>query len=121
MSSMEYHYGKLRPVDKSENETFEEFAKRVCDDRGISLKDIKKWTYSSFMEFILTELGFVYNGSNNTLYEIYDHSIMDDEDFIFREIGPKNYEFIGAFYNGGTCLSEVLEDCIVNHLKDKNE
>lgn len=116
---MEYHYGKLKPVDKLENETFEEFAERICKEKNIDIDYVKSSGYDSFLEYILVELEYVYNGSCNVLYEIYDHQSLEDEYFMFKEIGSNNFEFGGGFYNGGTCLTEVLEDCITNHLKEK--
>lgn len=118
MSKIEYHHGKLRPADKSENETFEEFAKRICNDRGITKEIVNLYGCSSFMEYILSELEFVYNGVNNTLYEIYDHETIDEEDFIFQKIDSNSFEFMGGLYNGTSYLSEVLEGCLKDYKDD---
>lgn len=54
-----------------------------------------------------------YNEKNGELWESYNVRSLDNEYFceMINE-GADTYTFVTQFYNGGTCLSEILEEKI---------
>lgn len=94
MSQTELHIGKLRKVELEQNQSLEDFYKEKLKNIGID-------------EFY--EKYFVIN---NVIWEIFDHEEKDDSDDIY-ELKPNEdgtLSFIMKFYNGGTCLSECIEE-----------
>ena len=62
-------------------------------------------------EYIRDELYDNYILINNALFKIEDLELDEDEDLnIFEKVNDHTYTYLNSFYNGGTCLSELLED-----------
>jgi hypothetical protein len=111
MSRTEHIKGKIRRLPLSEGETVETQAKDLLDKYypDVELDDPESYKYShqlmdeGYNRFVIT---------NNFIYEIIESVEMDDDgDFI--ELGQNDdgtINFHTQFYNGGTCLSEVLVD-----------
>lgn len=99
MSQTELHIGKLRKVELEQNQSLEDFYKEKLKNIGIT--ELRK---DEFYEkyFVI----------NNVIWEIFDHEEKDDSDDIY-ELKPNpdgTLSFIMKFYNGGTCLSECIEE-----------
>ena len=110
MSQNEFHTGRLVPADLG-GKTIEEFAEKICREAGIS-------EISSYHDSWLDELK--YEGAyekyfivEDVIYEMVDHSEADDEYFVhLRRNEDGSISFSAQFYNGGTCLSEIIEESI---------
>ena len=116
MSEMERHIGKIGKVDLG-NYTIEEWCKKKCKYIGIGLDEC----YKSYKEALLTEpYPSIVIEVDGTLWEI----IEDNEEENTEDISiltPNNdgtYSYIMQFYNGGTYLSEMLENGIKNIKED---
>ena len=106
MSYTETHVGKLRKVETGPN--IEDWCQAYCHTEGYHELESyhENWT-EQFREhfydkFLVTE---------NTVYEIFDHIETDDGSIYHMQENPDGtYTFVMQFYNGGTCLSECLEE-----------
>jgi len=107
MSQTELHFGKLRKVELKENKTTDEFFKEKLLEKGIH--DLNNSSLDNAFKDNFYEKYFIIN---NVIWEVFDHIEKDASDDIY-EI-TKNTDgtlsFIMKFYNGGTCLSECIEE-----------
>lgn len=122
MSEVELHTGILREVDT----------------RGLTVSDwIKRWVnnhldnnYEGYYSRHRNDPDFDYKGAFYTftwhnpyiitrdkIFKVYDH--LQESDFIcnISKLPNGDYTYTAQFYNGGTCLTEVLE----NELKSIKE
>lgn len=92
MSDYEHHRGKLKKVLPNEGETFEQMLVRL------NVED----EYETYVEV------------DEELYEIYDHEEQGYEADQFCHLSKNDGEltFVTRFYNGGTCLTEMIADSI---------
>lgn len=118
MSDYETIKGKIRKIDL-QGMSVEEYAKRIIEEKGLASKvaqgpyfyetnlDFLKW-YDDWEEGQYTTIG-------DDLYLIYDTCDLDSFDNYINmtSIADDTYEFYTSFYNGGTCLTEILEDEII--------
>lgn len=111
MSDYESHTGKLRKVEPKENETFEQLCKRLWIENGKPEDEYREGgLFGEFYEKYI-------NDNDETVWEIFDHEDLGDADDMFCRISDNKdgtYSFHTRFYNGGTCLSEMIEDEIGN-------
>jgi hypothetical protein len=117
MSEVETHYGKLRKVVIGEKYTIEQWCEEKCKEEGITKLETY---YHSWLENFIDEFHEKYFIINKEeVWEVIEHIEADDSDIdimIPNEDGT--ITFIQQFYNGGTCLSEVIEEGIIK-LKNK--
>jgi hypothetical protein len=115
MSQTEFHTGKLYPVKIKNN--LEETCRAIASRHNIELgEDWQEDFRDVFNEYEykrkkVTEEYFIHG---EKLYRVIDHEKSDDnEDFmkLSREDNG-SISFIGQFYNGGTCFSEMLEEAL---------
>ena len=115
MSRTEFHTGKLYPVkiETSLEETCRSIAKRF--DIELS-EDWKEDFMDSFDEYTnkrrsQPEEYFIHG---EKLYRVIDHIESEDEEYFMRlsRNSDGSLQFIGQFYNGGTCFSEMLEEAL---------
>ena len=107
MSDTEYHVGKLRKIT-CEGETLEEKCKTIALANNEPLGKFQ----TSYIEVVKYELFDKYYVNGDDVYEFFDHIKKDDwEDISELNVnGDGTHSFIMKFYNGGTCLSEKLDD-----------
>lgn len=109
MSYTETHFGKLRKVELKEGQTVEEWCQEKCNENGkIELPSyFKNWV--EVLKYGPNSQKYFFNGDE--IWEVFDHIESEDGDIYFMQ---KNEDgtmtFIMQFYNGGTCLSECIED-----------
>lgn len=115
MSDYETIKGKIRKIDL-QGLSVEECAKRIVKEKGLE-SEVGQGPY-----FYETNLEFLkwyddweegqYVSIDDELYLIYDTcDLGSSSDFInMTHIADDTYEFLTSFYNGGTCLSEMIED-----------
>ena len=119
MSYTETHVGKLRKVDL-EGLTLEQWSEKKCREKG----DIELSSYYDDWREQFIDTGNNYRKYfivNDEIYEAFDHIEGNDGNDIDILI-PNNdgtYNFVMQFYNGGTCLSEMIEDAIKRVNKSK--
>lgn len=109
MSSTEYHFGKVRILENPDNLSIEERFKEICLARNILEPDEGTWKDTFFCTTGEWESYIVVK---DRIFEVFDHHSTNDYDdlFILSENPDGSHTFVTNFYNGGTCLSEVLEE-----------
>lgn len=109
MSDYKAYTGKLKKIEfLNDNETLEELQYRAYLDFGGKGKYYKNILFEDFYDdFLIIE---------NNLYKIMDLNETDPYDnyCIINKNEDSTFSFSTRFYNGGTCLSEMLEDTIKN-------
>ena len=107
MSYTETHFGKLRKVEL--NSSIEEWCKEKCNENGII-------ELSSYYDNWEEEFSESFEGNffivDDEVWEIFDH-IKESEGDDINIILPNEdgtLTFVQQFYNGGTCLSEMIEE-----------
>jgi hypothetical protein len=112
MSQIEIHVGKLKKVELGE-QTIEQFCYEKF--RETDKDDLPK-AYDSFEEWLLSEYYDEFIKANGVLYEILNHKGFDEGDDINQYFPQPDgtIDFVTMFYNGGTCLSEMLEEGLDN-------
>lgn len=110
MSNTEFHFGKIRKVNL-EGKTKEEFFQEKCQELGINELKAKTW----YETLGWTDEYENYYLSREDIWEVFEHKEMDDQGY-FKMLDNKDgtYTFMTSFYNGGTCLGEILEEEIQN-------
>lgn len=104
MGETETHMGKLKRINcDSQNE----FAAGVMQNEG----EMPSY-YDNPLKWMLSEYGDKYISISNGLWEVIENLELDPDDDIndLRENEDGTINFISRFYNGGTCLSEMLEE-----------
>lgn len=115
MSEIELHTGILKEVD-TKGLTAEEWIKRWVDN----YLDTNKCSYYSDHkndpDFNYTDAFYdltyhnPYVITGNKIFKIYDNLIESDFVCNMNKNSNGDYTYTTQFYNGGTCLLEVLED-----------
>jgi len=110
MSRTEHIKGKMRPLPQAEGETVEDQCKKILerDYPNVELDYPTKYDYKyqlideAYEKYVITEY---------TIYEILEQKDIEDDDGYVTVTDNQDgtYEFDTRFYNGGTCLSEMLE------------
>ena len=120
MSYTELQTGKIRKIGEMTFEDAEEICKNLCRDispkryNEIIKNGFKSYEHS-WMEVVNDEM---YDGKsfllykNGILYMVHDVKNYEDEGFFFRKekINDTEYSFVTQYYNGGTCLPEIIEE-----------
>jgi hypothetical protein len=115
MSRTEFHTGKLYPVkiEKSLEETCRSIAKRFDVELG---EDWQEDFMDAFDEYSnkrnsQKEEYFIYG---EKLYRVIDHVESEDSEYFMNVTrnSDGSLSFMGQFYNGGTCFSEMLEESL---------
>lgn len=110
MSNTETHYGRLREIDNPQGLTIEELCKQLCEANGCTELDSYNDNWKEQVRCDFMDKYFVVNG---VVYEFVEHIESDDTDIYHSW---KNVDgtitIVTSFYNGGTCLSEVVEELI---------
>lgn len=131
MSNYEKHIGKLKKVDlsKYDNSTekfFEEQYRKLFAD--LSEEEIKEayslsenfvnkyrrnggpWEHLFFdncYDFDMNDKFYIVKGN---IYETIEDKEVDYDAAFLKDNGDGTYDYFIEFYNGGTCLSECIED-----------
>ena len=113
MSEMEYHSGKLRKIPMKMDDSLEQQCRRIILelDPDLDLAYVSE-RYNSFEELMRDDYCQEYLVLNGRVYEILEHSQSDDDTFDVWQDENDIINFVGSFYNGGTCLNEMLEDSL---------
>lgn len=117
MSYTEKHIGRLVEVDFDKNYTApEDFYKMLCEYHNYNSLTVTKYrepyTYKSWEELYWEELWDEDNlyKVDGKVYKLVEHNEIEDDIFKFWKNADGSISFVAEFYNGGTCLSEIIED-----------
>ncbi len=109
MSQTELHIGKLRKVELKPEQSLEDFFKEKLAEKGIT----ELRTYDNdWKDAFKDEFYEKYFIVKNTIWEAFEHEEKDGDDDIYelKSNTDGTISFIMKFYNGGTCLSECIEE-----------
>ena len=102
MSETEHVEGRLKNTGVTFDEFMIEYKKE--NERPDYYGDDKVWFDDVFYELKFTFKGIVYDIEKNNVNQDSDISILTKD--------GDNFDFEFKFYNGGTCLSEMIEESI---------
>ncbi len=116
MSDYESHSGKIRKVFPQVNENFEQLCKRLWVENGQKEDDYDK-------EQLFDEFYEKYLKINNEIWEVVEHEDLDDEDMFCRlsRNSDGTVSFHTRYYNGGTCMSEMIEEALVDFDEENSD
>ena len=119
MSFTEKHIGKLIKIDRK-GLTVEEWCKEYCQSHSTEIDNqmYKNWTEcfrENFYNICADNIRFI----NGEIYKLVKHFKLDDyEDLdFFYTLEDGSILFVTEFYNGGTCLEEVLDEGVTRICK----
>lgn len=116
MSYTETHFGKLRKVEISV--PLEQWCRTECERRGLT--ELSSY-YDSWEEELKDRAHDELFFANGEVYETIEHVESDSGELDIMYYNPDGtITFAMQFYNGGTCLSEMIEDGI-KRIKTSNE
>ena len=112
MSQTEHHIGKLRKVVINEGYSVEDWCREKCQDLGVP--SMLPELYDSWEETLKYHLNLYekYFFVNGEIWEAFDHIELDADDDIYQLTPNEDgtLSFTMRFYNGGTHLSECIEE-----------
>ena len=109
MSKTALHIGKLRKIELKSDQSLEDFYKEKLKEIGIT--ELRKYD-NDWEDAFRDEFNEKYFIVNNIIWEAFEHEEKDDSNDIYElKSNPDGtLSFIMKFYNGGTCLSECIEE-----------
>jgi hypothetical protein len=115
MSYTETHIGKLRKVDLI-GKTPEQWAENECKNFGVTeLQSYNKTWWEQFLDKNNNyEKYFIFK---DEVWEAFEHQEIEEDINQFTLQPDGTIHFVTQFYNGGTCLSEMVEEGIERVLK----
>lgn len=106
MSEQQTKKGKFKKVDLQGN-TIEEW----CEQQCVNLGRIDKLRYETWKEFFFDIYCDRFFIVNDELYEIIEIEDLYHNYYVqIDEQDDNTYSFYATYYDGGTCLTECLED-----------
>ncbi len=117
MSQTEFHTGKLYPV-KLLDAGLEATCRRIAERHDIELGEDWQEDFRDAFDEYKGKIGSVqyeeYFIHGENLYRVIDHEESSDEEYFMKlnRNSDGSLSFIGQFYNGGTCFSEMLEEAL---------
>lgn len=109
MSDYESHSGKIRKVQPQDNELFEDTCKRLWLENGKSEEDYCEGEL--FNEFYKKYI----NVNDESIWEIFEHQDLGEEEDMFCRLHDNKdgtFSFHTRYYNGGTCMTEMIADSL---------
>lgn len=122
MSETETHSGKLIKIQLSKIDTVESFCKGMCEKEGITSIPSYNQSWIETFKYDSKAASEYFILNNNIIYKMAEHLAGDDDSY-FMKIYPNadgSLSFIGQFYNGGTCLDEMLSEALEEHINKEN-
>lgn len=126
MSETEIHTGKMKVFERNENESLPNYFKRYLEHKGIEynkerfeaciVEDIEE-TCDNLRCFMDNYEGrrrkqlFVISYCDELIFDFVEHKYHEDMDIqTMTKNEDGTFDFISSFYNGGTCLAEMLSE-----------
>lgn len=116
MSSYCTDYGKIKRVERLPGESIDQLKERLWREKHIGEEypeDGFDDDWDLYEKYIITK---------HNIWEIFDHIEADEADDMFCEfenLGNGVYGFHTRYYNGGTCMSEMIEDAITEKMENE--
>lgn len=108
MSQEEIHIGKLRKI-KLETD-LQTFYKEKLLSKNL-IQNFDNWDFDDWEDAFKWNFRNKYFIVNEQVFEVFDHKQFDYEDIYYlKDNGDDTFDFVMKFYNGGTCLSECIEE-----------
>lgn len=110
MSEQQTKRGKFKQIDL-QGKTIEEWCEKQCKKEGKT----KKWADETWKEFFFDMYWDEYFIVNDELYHILE--VEDIDSCYYVQVDKQDddtYSFYATYYDGGTCLTECLEEGIEN-------
>jgi hypothetical protein len=106
MSETVTYIGKLKKVELHDK-TVEEWCDEKCRELDIKIGDF----YQTSREALISEKYNQYFFHGGNIWEAIENKRIDYEDICFMsQNSDGTYNFVMQFYNGGTCLSEMIDE-----------
>jgi hypothetical protein len=117
MSQTEFHTGKLYKVQIED--TLEQTCRKIAKEHNIELDDDWKENFIDQFDNYSKKRGHIkeeYFVHKENLYKVINHQETDNDEYFMNlsKNDDGSISFIGQFYNGGTCFSEMLEEALEN-------
>lgn len=110
MSQKEMHKGKIRKVELH-GKTVEEFCKEHLNKNGVlELSAYSETWIDEFREREYEKYFFI--NKTGEVYELIEHEEIGEDLDVFEREANGDISFVTSFYNGGTCLSERIDDSV---------
>ena len=110
MSRQEVHKGKLVLFTRLDEEQDKEYMIRFCNKIGEEFKesewedDLQEYIYEADLyEKVFLVKGKLFENTQHKEYEDYDFHEFDGNEV-------EGFTYFTSFYNGGGCLSEIIEE-----------
>lgn len=109
MSYTEYHMGRFVPIDIQGQTLDEFFEDRLLKECGKAYEGTV-WFSSPYDQYKYESDDPLYILINDKVYKHTDHAELDLEKGDLKVIknSDGSFSYLTAFYNGGTCLSEMF-------------
>lgn len=119
MSYDEKHFGKIRLLTLADGQSTNDLCKELCEKNNYEFSSY----HDDYIECLKDNGYEKYLVTENGIYEIFEHKEVSDDPYVQKLIplGDGTFEFVATFYNGGTCLSEILEDELENYEQNKSK
>lgn len=113
----------MKVFERNENETFGEFCKRFLEHKGIDYDKKKFETCFEDKEYVEDNLRnfmknyegkwrnqiFILSYCNKVIFDFVEHKYHEDLDInTMTKNEDGTFDFVTSFYNGGTCLADML-------------
>ncbi len=123
MSETVTYVGKIKKIDLGDL-TKEEWCKQTYIGKGGDKNAVgtKDSYYETWKEALGCDYGDEYFFHNEEIWEAVESKEISYNDISVLTPNPDGtYSFIMQFYNGGTCLSEMIEDELKRQNKNNDE
>jgi len=109
MSNYETHVGKIKLFPRENEELDKEYLKRALENFKEEIWD-RVDSIEQYIEEddIYEEVFYV----NDKLYLNVEHKALDEDDCELEGDDENGYRYYFNFYNGGTCLTEMIEESL---------
>ena len=108
MSEQQTQTGKFKKIDL-QGKTIEEW----CEEQCIKLGKTEKWEDETWKEFFFDMFWDDYFIVKDEVYQILE--VEDIDNYYYVQVDKQDddtYSFYATYYDGGTCLTECLEEGI---------
>lgn len=109
MSEQEFHIGTLREIKPKSHQTIDDIMLAILGEQDIDYEE--KHTLVSYFQDGSVE-GYHY--FNDKVYKIEDKGYEDNDICVATQNVDGSISYVLGFYNGGTCMSEMLEYALEN-------
>jgi hypothetical protein len=112
MSCTETHFGRFKVVAKG----IDEMKKYAAENDLENKLEFDEYATDKYYCYIDTDHGYeaIYVHGEWQLIKFINHIVTDDYFVSLTQVDEDTYDFATMFYNGGTCLSEVLSEELGN-------